>query len=66
MVKRKLKRKMPDEERYKVSKEFKKWMDSQIAIMYKQLDMKDDIDRFYKLELEISVEAYTFIRGLLK
>jgi len=60
MMKRK--RRMPDEERYKVSKAFKKWMDGQIKVMWNY----KSIDKWDRIENEIMRESYTFIRGLLK
>lgn len=62
MAKRKRKRKTRDEQPYKVSVQFKRWMDSQIDIMWNY----EPHDRWDRVENEIQREAYTFIRGLLK
>ena len=62
----KRKRKTPVDETYKVSIQFKRWMDSQIRVMHKQLDTGFYTNRWDIAELEVQVEAYAFIRGLLK
>lgn len=56
-----------DEQPYKVPKVFKNWMDSQINIMRSNLRTgRFTTNKFEKLELEIQLQSYEFIRGILK
>ena len=65
MAKRKRRKKLI-EDTYKVSIQFKRWMDSQIDVMCDQLDSGYYTNRWDIVELEVQLEAYSFIRGLLK
>lgn len=56
------KRKKKDEQPYKVGKPFIKWLDSQIDIM-SRVEFCSTIN---KLQGEIELETYKFIRGLIK
>jgi len=57
----KRKKKLLDDEIYKVSKAFKMWLNEQINVMrnYKPIDRWDNIEN------EIMLESYVFIRSKL-
>ena len=65
MRKTKRKRQVKNEQPYKVGKHFVKWLDSQIDVMYKHPN-RYLTNRWDKIESEITLEAYNFIRSVVK